>query len=619
MIRLIRRAPWLVLALIALTACGCRPQTPPPIHPIYPATPTPAITPVPLQLTPVTTPIPLPALPPLTGAQSSKPLALAGDALVVVNPDSDSLTVIDAAALRTQIEIPLGGSPRTLALDADERRAVVTLWDENALAVVDLGAGESSRIEGVCHLPYGVVIDSRRAYVSCLGSDQIAVIDLETGEVRARVGVGDAPVGLALSGSWLLAAHLYTGAVTVLNVERTPFALGALTVETDGELARTIIVSPDGQRAYIPQTRTGLALISLQYMQDWFPVVSVLDLAGMTGDRDARLTLSSLDANANMPADAAFSPDGAALYVALAGSDAVLALDPSSGHLLARVPVGAHPTGVIWGGDQRLFVLNALDGTVSVIDARRNAVTATITATNIPLDPTLLRGKILFHRAAAPQMSDGAISCATCHFEGGADGRSWINFRSGPRNTPALGGAAALPPYHWAGDMTELHDSIEDQIRHVMLGDGLIAGAFDATTAAVDAGRSDDLDALAAYVASLRPWASPYRLPDGDLSDAARRGMELFMSGSPGCGCHAPPLYTDLQAHDLAGAAFSLETTAAFDTPTLRGLWATAPYMHDGVVASLEELLSRTDPIHSVAGDLTDQQLDDLIAFLLSL
>ncbi|MBZ0290892.1 MAG: hypothetical protein K8I30_24920, partial [Anaerolineae bacterium] len=153
-----------------------------------------------------------------------------------------------------------------------------------------------------------------------------------------------------------------------------------------------------------------------------------------------------------------------------------------------------------------------------------------------------------------------------------------------------------------------------------MLGDGLItAGDFDPTVKRTDAGRSADLDALAAYVASLQPWQSPYREADGTLNESAQRGMRLFLSGSPNCGCHTPPHFSDAQPHNLTGAAFSLETFDSFDTPTLRGLWATAPYMHDGVALTLEAVLTRTDPVHSVAAGLTQQQLDDLIAFLLSL
>jgi YVTN family beta-propeller protein len=318
-----------------------------------------------------------------------------------------------------------------------------------------------------------------------------------------------------------------------------------------------------------------------------------------------------------MPFDAAFSADGGTLYVALAGSDALLAVDRATRSATARVPVGANPRGVVIDR-ARAYVLNALDGTLTVIDTAALTVSTTLRVTDLPLDALLLRGKVLFH-SAAPALSDGAISCATCHFDGGADGRTWINFRSGPRNTPALGGIAAMPPYNWAGDMAELHDTIEDQIRAVMLGDGLIAGDFDPTIDRVDAGRSADLDALVAYVASLEPWPSPYRLPDGSLSESAQRGMTLFLSGSPGCGCHTPPLYTDLLAHNLSGAALSTEHFESFDTPTLRGLWASAPYMHDGVAHTLEEALTRTDPVHSIAPGLTDQQLQDLINYLLSL
>ncbi len=605
----------LILGMLWLLAACAAPPAPTPTLFRTP-TPTVEITPVPLLLTPVQTPLPLPALPPLTNGQSSKPLALHGQTLITTNADSDSITLVDTTSLKVLAEIPVGDDPRSVAITPDGTHALVALRGDNALALINLDTLQPETSIPVGHMPYGVVTDGRRVYISLFGGDEIAVMDLSTGTVLHTISVPDAPAGLALSGDWLLVTHFYSGQVSLLNVQRTPFLVGTVNAEPDGHLAGSIVLAPDGQRAYLPLTRTGLALISLQYMQDWFPAVGVLDVTTMTGDRAARLTLSALDHAVNRPSDAAFAGD--TLYVALAGSDAVLALDAASQYVQARIPVGANPTGVLADG-RRVFVLNALDGTLSIINTVENTVSAAIQLTTIPLNPQLLRGKILFHRAGAAALSDGSISCATCHFDGGADGRTWINFRSGPRNTPALGGAAALPPYNWAGDMAELHDTIEDQIRNVMFGDGLIHGDFDPTTNQPDAGRSTDLDALAAYVASLEPWPSPYRLPDGSLSEAAQRGMNLFLSGSPDCSCHSPPLYTDLQAHNLAGVGFSLEEYEAFDTPTLRGLWATAPYLHDGVAQTLAELLTRTDPVHSVANQLTEQQLHDLIAFLLSL
>ncbi len=605
------------IACFLLSGCNGQPITAFP-QVAYTPTPTLEITPLPLRLTPIASPEPLPALPPLIGSQSSKPLALRDHMLIVINPDSNSVTLVDTMTMAALAEIAVGGSPRSAAISSDGQTALVTLWDQNALALIGLSDRQLIKTYRVGHMPYGVVSDARRIYVSCQADDQIAVIDSASGEVIHRIDVSDAPTGLALSGNWLLVTHLYSGKVTVMNVERTPFVVGSINVEPDGLQARTIIIAPDGQHAYIPQTRTGLALVSLQYMQDWFPVVSVLDITHGFGDRDRRLTISEHDRPVNMPSDLTLSTDGRIIYIALAGSDAVLVADGTTYKRLAYIPVGKNPIGLGLDG-QRLFVLNALDGTVSVINTAHNTVEKVIPVTDIPLSPDILRGKILFNSAYPPVMSDGAISCATCHIDGGVDTRSWINFRSGPRNTPALGGLALLPPYNWAGDMVELQDTIEDQIRYVMLGDGLVKGAFYPTTHAVDAGRSDDLDALTAYVASLKPLPSPYRMSDGSLNPSAQRGMQLFMSGSPDCSCHAPLLYTDQKPHNLTGAGFSLEEFEAFDTPSLRGVWASAPYMHDGVVLTLEELLSHTDPIHSVADDLTNQQTDDLIMFLLSL
>ena len=614
-------APFLVIIalMVACNTSSDPPPTTPPRTITFAASPTPRMTPIPLILTPITSPEPLPGLPPLTDGQSSKSLAISGQTLVTVNTDSNSVTLVDTATNTVITEIEVGSDPRTVAITPDGTLALVTLRGDNALAIVDLAARQLVAVHPVGHMPYGVVTDGRRAYISCFADDQIAILDLETGLIVRRLDVRDSPAGLAFGEGWLLITHFYTGHVTLANVLRTPFVVGSVNVEPDGNLARAIVLSPDGQRAYIPQTRTGLALMSLQYQQDWFPVITALDIETMTGNRDDRLTVSRVGQYAaNMPFDVAFSQDGDTLFSVLSGNDLTVAIDLNAREVIARIPVGANPRGVVLAGTTA-YVLNALDGTLSVINTNNNTVTETLTLTNIPLDPQILQGKILYHRATAPTMSDDAVSCAMCHFDGGMDRRTWINFRSGPRNTPTLAGAAALPPYNWTGDMGELHDTIEDQIRYVMLGEGLIDGDFDATIDRVDAQRSKELDALVAYVESLEPWASPYRNPDGTLTESAQRGMELFMSGSPGCSCHAPPLYTDLLQHNIPGVVFSLEVLEDFDTPTLQGLWATAPYMHDGVAQTLEELLTRTDPVHSVAGGLTRQQLEDLIAFLLSL
>ncbi|MEZ4467745.1 MAG: cytochrome c peroxidase [bacterium] len=168
-----------------------------------------------------------------------------------------------------------------------------------------------------------------------------------------------------------------------------------------------------------------------------------------------------------------------------------------------------------------------------------------------PLAPEVLRGKQLFNDSADPRLSrDGYIACAHCHLDGDHDRLVW-DFTArgeGLRNTISLLGRAGRAPIHWSGNFDEVQD-FEHDIRGPFGGTGLLSDAdFAAASTPLGppkAGLSADLDAMAAYVASLdTPRSSPFRLPDRRLSVAAQRGAALF--DDLGCGvCHAGPDYTD--------------------------------------------------------------------------
>jgi cytochrome c peroxidase len=81
-------------------------------------------------------------------------------------------------------------------------------------------------------------------------------------------------------------------------------------------------------------------------------------------------------------------------------------------------------------------------------------------------------------------------------------------------------------------------------------------------------------------------------------------------------------LYTDLQVHDVGTAdGLSEWFGPLIDTPTLRFLYDSAPYLHDGSAATLAEVLTAANPDdeHGVTSHLTEDELADLIAFLLAL
>jgi len=152
-----------------------------------------------------------------------------------------------------------------------------------------------------------------------------------------------------------------------------------------------------------------------------------------------------------------------------------------------------------------------------------------------------------------------------------------------------------------------------------------------------NAGRSEALDDLAAYVSSLvTPPRSPHRAAGGSLTPAAQRGQDLFYDPSIGCArCHRPPRFTDSTLtpdpvdfilHDVgtlsewSGGRLG-SALRGLDTPSLLGAWASPPYLHDGSAATLREVLTTRNARdrHGVTGGLDAAQVDDLAAFVLSL
>ena len=117
--------------------------------------------------------------------------------------------------------------------------------------------------------------------------------------------------------------------------------------------------------------------------------------------------------------------------------------------------------------------------------------------------------------------------------------------------------------------------------------------------------------------------AEPERMRWTDPNRALELAYQaLFDDPALGClTCHPPPLYTDQQMHDVGTTTPDEKIGPAFDTPTLRGLYDSAPYFHDGSVVTLYEAITYPSPgsEHDVSELLTEAGLQDMIAFLMAL
>ena len=220
------------------------------------------------------------------------------------------------------------------------------------------------------------------------------------------------------------------------------------------------------------------------------------------------------------------------------------------------------------------------------------------------------------------------LSCASCHNGGGQDGRVWdlTNFGEGLRNTVDLRGRGGMAhgPLHWSGNFDEVQD-FEGQIRDLSGGTGLMSdSAFFAGTRSeplgdTKAGISTDLDALAAYVASLDTFSqSPYRNSNGTLTSEGVAGKAVFQSAQ--CSqCHSGSGFNDSALNNLHDIGTILPTSGnrlggpltGFDTPTLRGVFASDPYLHDGSASTLEDAVSAHSGV-----SLSSSEMTQLVSFL---
>ncbi|MEZ4472310.1 MAG: cytochrome c peroxidase [bacterium] len=410
-----------------------------------------------------------------------------------------------------------------------------------------------------------------------------------------------------------------------------------------------ILVAPTGREVALPSlqanVRHGPAFDGLEPTFDTVlrAVVSFVQLPENEEDFDARKQFDGR----GFASAGVYSSHGDYLFLAMRGTQVIERLDRLTGSAAGTlVEAGYAVDGLALSADDRwLFADASLSREVRIWDvsdlrAVPRPAFRVPTVEAEPLAPEVLRGKQLFNDSADPRLSrDGYIACAHCHLEGDHDRLVW-DFTArgeGLRNTISLLGRAGRAPIHWSGNFDEVQD-FEHDIRGPFGGTGLLSDAdFAAASTPLGppkAGLSADLDALAAYVASLdTPRSSPFRLPDRRLSVAAQRGAALF--DDLGCGvCHAGPDYTDSaftapgepRLHDVG----TLRPTSGqrlggplpgIDTPTLLGLFDSPPYLHDGSADRLEAVLRDRNAAgaHGPTADLDDAALADLVLFLLCL
>ncbi len=593
-----------------------------------------------------------------------------------LNPDNNSVTVTDTVTLAVLAEIETGAGPASIVL-APNGQVWVSNRNGASISVIDPASLTPASTIPLprASQPYGMVADDSVVYVALEALGQVARIRTN-GSIDLQREVGSSPRHLSMdaarqtlyvsrfitptlpgedSGNPVVsdASRQYGGEVLVMGAADLSIQDTIILQHIDREASEhegpgvpnylgAAVISPSGGQAWVPskqdnilggQLRGGAGITFDQTVR---AVTSLIDL-----DNNAEVLSSRVDHdNASVAGHAAFGPYGVTLFVALEGNRQISIIDTGTAIEIGRFDTGRAPQGLLVSEDgSRLYVHNFMDRSVGIYDiadivarggSSANELATINSVANERLQPQVLRGKQLFYDARDDRLANlDYMSCASCHTDGEHDGRTWdfTSLGEGLRNTITLQGRAGMGHgmLHWSSNFDELQD-FEGQIREFAGGTGLMDDLSFVETSdplgAAKTGRSEDLDALAAYMTSLdRVPDSPWRAADGSFTADALAGQALFASS--GCAsCHSGEIYTDSNSavlHDIGSIMDSSGTRlgaalAGIDTPSLLGIWHTGPYLHDGSALTVQDAIAAHLDLTFTSGEL-----DQLAAYLLQL
>lgn len=518
--------------------------------------------------------------------------------------------------------------------------------------------------------PTGIVTDGSKAYVTTFETQgMLHIVDFETGVSEARIPTGSGATSPFLGPD---KKHVY-----ICN----QFATTVSEIDLDGKkVARTVTVlrepksgvfSKDGKFLYVtnflPAQRADIDTVCA--------AVSVIEMNGFTKIKDIRLANGS-----NALRGICITPDGKYVYVShnlgrfavptsqlqqgWMNTSAFSVIDTEKQEFVGAVVVDEPERGAagIWSiacNDESIFITHSGTHEVSVIDhpALREKFEAYPDKSMLDYDLNFLygireriplqgngpralvlaNGKLVIPTYFAdvlnvmdidtrevasvelnPNREETDIdkgekyfndashcfqnwqSCNGCHpGEARTDGMNWDLMNDGvgnSKNCKSLLFSHVTPPNMISGIRASAEVAVRAGYNFIQF--------FDIT--------EEDAKCVDAYLMSLRPVPSPY-LVNGELSEKAKEGRKVFEK--LGCGdCHSGPYFTDMKMYRIGE---NVEFEKGWDTPTLREVWRTAPYLFNGRAATMHDVFETEK--HGIDKKISQKDMDALVEYVNSL
>lgn len=592
---------------------------------------------------------PPPMDPPLPGEQSVyvsdvPPPPISGGTLLVTadkkmavaaDSDRDRIAIVDLTDYGVKVvTLEKGDEPGRVA-QGKGSLVHVALRRGGAVVTLDLASGDAAPIarRAVCPAPRGLAYDEAQdlLHVACAGGELVSLSsDMAAPPVRELRLERDLR-DVIVEGDALLVSRFRAAELLVVSADGTvkervrppeyvkqifsdplqrafepsvawrtvPLPGGGAAMVHQRALMTPIDISEDAQNTSVPYAGfdcNGTILHSAVTVMR--PLPSAEHPEGQTpAPNVGGIGLAVL------PVDMAVSPDGFRVAVVAAGSDFLIetpisrlqqtdALDTCQLAGDQRlVPAFGQPVAVAYDAESNLLVQMRDPPGIQRFGALTGAFIGSI---EIHGDDRRDSGHDLFHGRDPESFMQATLACASCHPEGGDDGRVWSFSPIGPRRTQTVaGGVLATAPLHWDGDMADFQAIIDHVFVRRM------------------AGMPQSPERVEVFSAWLDTIPSLPRSAPADQG-AVDRGEAIFKDPNVGCAaCHAGETLTN-------NATVDVGTGYAFQVPSLRGIGARAPYMHDGCAPTLKDRFGACGggDKHGVTSGLSPSQVDDLVAYL---
>jgi hypothetical protein len=543
------------------------------------------------------------APPPISGGTLA--IAKDGNTVAAADPDRDRVYIVDLAAraVASTILLENGDEPGRVVFDANGR-VHVALRRGNALVTIDPSTGATTR-RPACVSPRGVAYDAK--------SDSV-VLACGDGRLMRFAAAGGAAISdvvlhrdlrdvVVRTDGTMLVSTFKRAQVFHVDAAGKELADHAFSLNlawrmvpydaNDGERVFMMAQEPSPPQVTVSTAPGGYADTAQPNPCTTEIVTSVAQIVGDSGkDLFVRLPqvvlpvdIATDGTTVAMVSAASAHTGGAPQLYTMAARDVEAPNDPSGVHCGSAV-AGAtpgQPVAVVFDGGGELVVQSREPAALYIMSPNRTTVWKTISLATESREDT---GHAIFHSD-----SGAGIACASCHAEGGEDGRVW-NFDIGNRRTPSLRGTLVnTQPYHWDGSQANMNAIVHTVFEGRMNGPVL---------------QNDQVGALQNYLEKL-PAPAPLRVANAQTE----RGLALF--ATHGCPtCHSGSMLTN-------NATLDVGTEGAFQVPSLRGVGWRPPFLHNGCAQTLEDrfgVCASSSDRHGSTSDLSQSDIEDLVAYL---